>query len=97
MTTDFSENLGLKALNFNPETIVLETNGKFETQSVEFTLKSDFSAHYNAFGAKVDPDKFVPVKPDGGSSNTGWIVAVSVIGGLLLLGGVAFWIWKKKK
>lgn len=50
-----------------------------------------------AFNLKVEPGVFIPDKPDdGGSSSKGWIIALCVIAGLLLLGGIGFWIWKKK-
>lgn len=38
-----------------------------------------------------------PGPPDPKKSSHGWIIAVSVIGGLLVLGGIGFYIWKKKK
>lgn len=43
-----------------------------------------------------------PVNPgdddddDNDSSSVGWIIALSIIGSLLLIGGVGFFIWKKK-
>jgi LPXTG-motif cell wall-anchored protein len=42
---------------------------------------------------------YIPPGPDPKpeSSSNGWIIAVSVIGGLLVLGGIGFYIWKKKK
>jgi len=46
------------------------------------------------FGLDVSPGSFKP-KDEGGSGD-GWIIAVSVIGGLLLLGGVGYFIWRKR-
>lgn len=51
-------------------------------------------------GSWVDPNK----PGDNGNNGTddddtsyGWVIAISIIAGLLILGGVGFWFWKKKK
>jgi len=46
--------------------------------------------------ADVDPDKFKPVKPEEDGSSKGWIIALCVILGILLLAGAGFFLWKKK-
>jgi LPXTG-motif cell wall-anchored protein len=49
--------------------------------------------------ANITSNGYIPPGPDPKpeSSSNGWIIAVSVIGGLLVLGGIGFYIWKKKK
>lgn len=67
---------------------------------MSFDLVSDYSTKISAISTNIDYGK-KPVNPgddddDNTGSSTGWIIAVSIIGSLLLIGGVGFFIWKKK-
>jgi len=46
----------------------------------------------------VSPNSYVPEGPGGDDgSDTGLIIALSIVGVLLIAGGVGFYFWRKKK
>lgn len=49
-----------------------------------------------AFAAHVDPDKFVPIEPETSGGVSAWVIVLCVLLGVLFLGGVGYFIYKKK-
>lgn len=59
-------------------------------------LESDYSTGNSYFEAKVDPHKFKPVGPEDKGGVSGWVIALCVVLGIVLLGGVGYWFYRKK-
>lgn len=87
---------GVTLLDLNNETYFEFQNGDFSEQGILITaLSSQLGEDY------VVSDEGVIKPPPGGgdskSSSTGWIIAVSVIGGVIFLGIVGYFGWKYYK
>lgn len=83
-----------KLFSLNNETYIILKNNKFTEQEFYVLPVSDYSK-----GDQIVTGYIIPLRPDVGddSYDYGWVIAVSVIGGVALLGGLGYFFWRKRK
>lgn len=97
LTQDMTILSRMKAYHFTPHTISITTTGTdWADQNVTLYFKSDYNYDDTSYTTLVSPNSYKP-KPSGGDGGVpGWVIALCVILGVAILGGVGFFIYKKK-
>lgn len=70
-------------------------NNNFNSQKFELEIDSVYASERQSVVGWINS------RPGGGggssTSNLAWILPISIIGGLLLFGGIGYYVWKKRK